>query len=59
MQRPQNHPPLTAELSERERFPPFIYNFLFFPPDGLSEKWAEIDARLSRLRHRTEASAPH
>jgi len=49
MQRLEDHPPLTAELSERERFPPYIYNFVFLAPDGLSRTCARINARLPRL----------
>jgi len=49
MQRPEDHPPLAAELSDRERFPPYIYNFLFLAPDGLPQRRARIDARLARL----------
>jgi FkbM family methyltransferase len=48
MQRPQDVA-LTAELSERERFPLYINNFLFLAADGLSKKRAKIDARLARL----------
>jgi FkbM family methyltransferase len=49
MQRPQDLAPLTAELSDRERFPLFIYNFLFLAGDGPSRRRAKIDARLARL----------
>jgi FkbM family methyltransferase len=49
MQRPQNVASLTAELSERERFPIYINNFLFLAADGLSKRLAKIDARLARF----------
>jgi FkbM family methyltransferase len=49
MQRPQDLTSLTAELSERERFPLYINNFLFLAADGLSRRHAKIDARLARL----------
>ncbi len=49
MQRPQDVASLTAELSERERFPVYINNFLFLGADGLSKRLAKIDARLARL----------
>lgn len=49
MQRPQDVASLTAELSDRERFPVYINNFLFLAADGLSKRLARIDARLARL----------
>ena len=49
MQRPQDSPALTSELSQRERFPRYINNFLFLAADGLPQRRARIDARLARL----------
>jgi len=49
MQRLQDSPSLTGELSERQRFPLYINNFLFLAADGLSQRRAKIDARLARL----------
>ncbi len=49
MQRAADYPDLTAGLDERERFGPFIYNFLFFPRNEPQQTLRQIGAHLARL----------
>jgi len=49
MQAKENEPNLTAALAVRERFPSFVYNFLFFPNEEPAATLANLTARVERL----------
>ena len=49
LQRPSDLPDLTATLKERERFGPYIYNFIFLPRDEPIETLRQMSKRLSEL----------
>jgi len=49
MQAKENEPDLTAALAVRERFPSFVYNFLFFPNEEPSATLENLATRIERL----------
>lgn len=49
MQAKENEPDLTAALAMRERFPSFVYNFLFFANEEPAATLANLTARVERL----------
>jgi FkbM family methyltransferase len=50
MQNRSNLPGLTAPLTARKRFGPFVYNFIFLPREEAEPVVAAVGARLERLR---------
>jgi len=49
MQRPEDYPDLTASLDVRERFPRFIYNFIFLPAERDGDIARRLSGRLAEL----------
>lgn len=49
LQRAEDEPDLTADLTVRHRFGRYICNFLFFPLDEPRETFLKIEQRLARL----------
>ena len=49
MQAKENEPDLTAPLSQRERFPSFVYNFFFLPDEEPHQTLSRIETRIARL----------
>lgn len=49
MQASEDEPDLTAPLSNRERFPRFVYNFLFFPEEEPRSTFEHIRTRIAQL----------
>lgn len=52
MQDEANLPGLTAPLTARRRFGPFVYNFIFLPHEEAEPVVAAVAARLERLREK-------
>ncbi len=49
MQRDEDYPDLEGDLFERERFGPFVYNFMFLPRERADATFEAIERRLKRL----------